>query len=73
MITICYPQDIQRRNNSRNGNPSYRVKIMGDWYTTKADASFAYGICLSDIGKRHIVEYHKTPTGRLVIDNMERN
>ena len=73
MITICYPTQIVRRPNSANGNPSYKVKVMNDWYYTKPNAGFVYGVVPSLlIGKRVVIDYHVTPKGRKIIDNMER-
>jgi hypothetical protein len=73
MITICYPKDVYRRNNSRNGNPSYRVKVLSDWFYTKVDAGYVYGIDWHTlIDKRCAIEYHETPTGRKIIDSIER-
>ena len=73
MMTICYPRDVYRRNNSRNGNPSYRINVMGEWFYSKVDAGYVYGIDWHTlVGNRCAIEYHETKSGRKVIDSIER-
>lgn len=63
---------LERLNNSRNGNPRWRV-VWSDGRVgkTKSDAAFNYSICDSWVGKPVRIQYHVTNTGNLMVTNLE--
>ena len=63
--------------NSRNGNPKYSLKTEdGKIYKTPADAMWVYGVNWAHVynhacdGKNIDIEFHETPKGRLILDNV---
>ena len=62
---------LERLNNSRNGNPRFRVILAnGQIGKTKIDAGFCYGICDSWVGKRVRAEYRVTSSGNLMFTGL---
>lgn len=49
---------IDRRRNSYNGNPAYRITFAdGQAFNTASDSSFAYGIGNKDMREGSLVTY----------------
>ena len=64
-----YVESIERLNNSRNGNPRYKITFTnGIEGVTKSDAGFAYA--MHSRMKAVSVKFHYTPKGRCVIDDI---
>lgn len=62
--------DIERRNNSTNGNPKIKLEFAnGITGTTKTDAMWVYGVDTSWIGQSVTFEVHYTNAGKCIIDN----
>lgn len=62
--------DIERRNNSTNGNPKMLLEFdNGITGITKTDAMWVYGIDTSWIGQSVAFEFHYTNAGKCVIDD----
>ena len=63
-----------RLKNSTNGNPRYRFNFngLGISGTNQSDAGWIYGITPSSLeGMPVTVEFHHTPSGRVVIDQVQ--
>ena len=69
-FTKCtYIESIERLNNSRNGNPRYKITFTnGIEGTTKTDAGFVYAIHKGTGAVS--VKFHYTTKGRCVIDDI---
>lgn len=71
--TIAKIKDVEFRNTSVYGNPSYYItfeteegeEIIG---YTKPNADCAYGCRNEDLKKFAYIEYHSTKSGKIVID-----
>lgn len=65
--------ELTRVKASVNGNPRYNIRLdgLGIEGKTKPDAHYCYDICKHWEGKPVSVEYHFTPRGKLVIDNLQ--
>ena len=62
--------DIERRNNSVNGNPKMLLEFAnGITGITKTDAMWTYGIDSSWIGQSVMFEFHYTNAGKCIIDD----
>ena len=64
---------VERLNNSRNGNPKYRVTFDNDEVmTTQADVTWVYGVAFDRLeGTGQIVTYHVTASGKLILDDLK--
>jgi hypothetical protein len=64
--------DVERLNNSRNGNPRYRFTFDGgETMKTAPDAGWVYSINPDSlIGRPVAATYHVTKTGRAVLDGV---
>ena len=57
---------IERLNNSRNGNPRYRIGFAdAATLTSESDAAFAYGVGNPDMREGCEVEMTLTPSGKI--------
>lgn len=71
--TIAKIKDVQFRNKSVYGNPSYFITFedeKGEEITgyTKPNADCAYGCRNEDLKEFAYIEYHSTKSGKIVID-----
>ena len=71
--TISKIKDVQFRNRSVYGNPSYYITFedeTGEEITgyTAANSSCAYGCKNPDLREFAYIEYHSTKSGKIVID-----
>ena len=71
--TIGKIKDVQFRNRSVYGNPSYYITFEneeGEEITgyTSPNADCAYGCRNEDLREFAYIEYHKTKSGKVVID-----
>lgn len=71
--TIAKIKDVKFRNHSVYGNPSYYITFENEegeeieGYTA-ANAACAYGAKNPDLREFAYIEYHKTNSGKVVID-----
>jgi len=74
--------DFKRLDNSKNGSPRYEFRFLklGDEFNrhgfiyakTESDAMWVYALTPYDlVGKEVDIEYRTTPTGRIVLENLE--
>ena len=76
--TIGKIKDVQFRNRSIYGNPSYYVLFENEegetikGYTA-ANAACAYGCKNPELKEFAYIEYHKTKSGKIVIDYIFNN
>lgn len=71
--TIAKIKNVQYRNTSVYGNPSYYIAFedeKGEEITgyTKPNADCAYGCKNPDLKEFAYIEYHKTKSGKIIID-----
>ena len=71
--TIAKIKDVQFRNTSVYGNPSYYIAFeneKGEEITgyTKPNAACAYGCRNEDLKEFAYIEYHSTKSGKIIID-----
>ena len=71
--TIAKIKDVTFRNRSVYGNPSYYITFIneeGEEITgyTAPNSSCAYGAKNPDLKEFAYIEYHKTKSGKIVID-----
>ena len=73
--TIAKIKNVQYRNTSVYGNPSYyiafedeRGKLLIGY--TKPNADCAYGCRNEDLRKFAYIEFHETKSGKIVIDQI---
>ena len=71
--TISKIKDVQFKNRSVYGNPSYYITFeneKGEEITgyTSPNADCAYGCTNPDLKEFAYIEYHKTKSGKIVID-----
>ncbi len=64
--------DTIKLKNSYVGNPQYKIVLdTGEEHKTGANAWYVYQLRSWTTGK-YIITYHITPTGRFVIDTLEK-
>ena len=68
-------KDVQFRNRSVYGNPSYYITFedeKGEEITgyTSPNADCAYGCRNEDLREFAYIEYHSTKSGKVIIDNI---
>ena len=73
--TIAKIKDVQFRNSSVYGNPSYYIVFeneKGEWIKgyTKPNAACAYGCTNSELTEFACIVYHITKGGKVIIDNI---
>ena len=69
---ITNVESINRLPNSKNGNPRFEITFAnGLKGKTQVDAGWAYAICAT-MGEV-VVSYHFTPSGRTVLDGLQKS
>lgn len=63
----------KRLNNSVHGNPRYEFRFLKLGHAkTEPNAMWVYALTPYDlVGKEVDIEYRTTPTGRIVLENLE--
>lgn len=70
---------VKRLDNSKNGNPNWQITTYNPFpdlkdyfrWKTPSDCGWVYGIVFPNLkGKKVEIEWHFTPKGQVVLDNI---